>query len=797
MKISDSLVSRLKNQELPMIPLRDIIVFPHMIVPFFVGRKRSVRAIEEAMGKNRSIFLTNQKDKKIEVPSENDVSEYGTIARILQILKLPDGTIRVLVEGSERAKIEKIIDTHEFLKANIKVIKAKEKRTPTIMALIRSIKKEFSRYAEILRKIPKEVQNRIDKIETPNRLIDTICASSPFDYKQKLNIISITETEPRLEALLSLLLKEIEMTELQKTISSRVKKKLEKNQKNYFLHQQLKEIQKELGRVNDDPSGAKELEEKLKAKNLPEYVLQKCLKESRRLSLLQPMSPESGVLRTYLEWISDLPWNEFSEDNKDIEKANQILDEDHYGLEKVKERILDFIAVRQLKEKAKGPILCFIGPPGTGKTSLGRSVARSLGREFVRISLGGVRDEAEIRGHRKTYIGALPGKIIQSMRKANTCNPVFLLDEVDKMSSDFRGDPAAALLEVLDPEQNVNFMDHYLEVAYDLSHVMFITTANTLHNIPYPLRDRMEVIEISGYTEYEKEKIAQQFLIPKQQDENGLDWARIAIEKEAVYKIIRFYTMESGVRNLERQIANIMRKIAREAVKKGIIIENENRVLPEEKDNFQVTITENDIDSYLGKEKYYENGLGKELKTGLAYGLAWTELGGTILPIEVALLIGKGELLLTGSLGDVMKESAQTALSFLRANTKELNIPLDFYKEKDVHLHVPEGAIPKDGPSAGITIIAAMLSAIKGKCVKKQYAMTGEITLTGRLLAIGGVKEKVLAAIRNKMTNVLLPEKNRKDIEELPEEVKSGIKFTFASSIKEALGSLFPKNIWK
>jgi ATP-dependent Lon protease len=776
----------LKKNDLPMIPLKDLVVFPQMVVPFFVGRERSVRAVEEANSRGKVIFLTTQKSDHSEEPTENDLYRIGTIARILQMLKLPDGSIRVLVEGTERAGIVSIEESKTIYKATIQPIKESDVIDSHIAALIRTTRKEFSRYAELYKKVPREILSSIDKIDTPDRLVNTICSHVPLKVQQKVELLSITDSASRLERLVAVLIGETEVLELERRIQSKVRKRVERSQKKYFLNEQLKEIQKELGEDRDDPTGAKELEKRLKKKGLPKEALAKCVKEVGRLARLQPISPESGVLRTYLEWICDLPWKERSEDSKSIDRARGILDADHYGLKKVKERILDFIAVRQLKDKVKGPILCFVGPPGTGKTSLGRSVARALGREFVRVSLGGVRDEAEIRGHRKTYIGALPGKILQSMRKATTRNPVFLIDEIDKMSSDFRGDPAAAMLEVLDPEQNATFMDHYIEVPYDLSDVMFITTANSVHNIPYALRDRMEIIEISGYTEFEKEKIAEQFLIPKQVEENGLDWAEIAFRKRALRKIIRNHTMESGVRNLEREIANIMRKIAREAVKAGVPLSEEK------KRNFRVTVTPNTVERYLGKVKFQENEVARELKPGLAYGLAWTELGGSLLPVEIALIKGKGELLLTGNLGDVMKESAQTALSFLRANTDAFGVPEDFCRETDIHIHVPEGAIPKDGPSAGITIAAALLSAVTGRTIKQGYAMTGEITLTGRLLQIGGVKEKVLAAHRNKMTHVLLPEINRKDTDELPKEVLASLSFVFAESVVDALVAIFP-----
>lgn len=781
-----------------MIPLRDMVVFPQMVVPFFVGRKRSIKAVEEAMAQGRIVFLSIQKTTAEKEPAENDLFKIGTVARILQMLKLPDGTIRLLVEGSERANIIRYINNKEYYRVQVKPIKEESGINPEISALIRILRKEFSRYSSLYGKIPAEIITGIEKTRTPDKLVNIICANVPLIVGKKVELLAIANIQNRLETLASILAAETEVLELEHKINTKVRKKLEKTQKEYFLHEQLKEIQKELGTDKEDPTGAKELEEKLKAKKLPQEIHVKCEKELKRLSRMQPISPESALLRTYLEWITDLPWTERTQENKDIDEAQKILDEDHYDLKEVKERVLDFIAVRLLKEKTKGPILCFVGPPGTGKTSLGRSVARALGREFIRISLGGIRDEAEIRGHRKTYVGALPGKIIQAMKKAGRRNPVFLLDEIDKMSSDFRGDPASALLEVLDPEQNSSFADHYLEVPYDLSDIMFITTANSVHNIPFALRDRMEIIHIPGYTEFEKVKIAQDFLIPKQINENGLQWADIRFNRSSLVKIIHSYTMEAGVRNLEREIANILRKIARQAVKKGILAEtisaaNSQQGPPAKRaDSFKVTVTETIVRKHLGNERFLEKGFSKDRIAGLAAGLAWTEMGGVLLPVEVAIIEGKGELILTGNMGDVMKESAQTALSFLRANAACFNIKPDFNRRKDIHIHIPEGAIPKDGPSAGITIIAALLSALSDEPVIKDLAMTGEITLTGRLLPIGGVKEKVLAAHRYQMTRVLMPEKNRKDIDELPKEVLSSLQFFFSDFIIDALLILFP-----
>jgi len=768
--------------ELSLIPLKDLVVFPKMVVPFFVGRSRSIKAVENAMNHGRLVFLAAQKQQAVEEPEAGEIYETGTIARILQMLKLPDGTIRLLVEGGERAHIIRAFLQQDHLRAQVRPIKTSPEINSESSALMQTVLREFGRFAVLYKKIPQEIVANIEKAKSPEKLVNMICANIPLAVDGKVQLLAETDTLKRLETLAAFLISESEVLELQSRINSKVRKKMEKSQKDYFLQEQLKEIHRELGTEGDDPTGARELETRLKAKDLPEEVLTKSLKELKRLARQQPMSPESAVLRTYLEWIADLPWSERIQEIEDLGRAREILDEDHYDLKKVKERVLDFLAVRLLnKGKLKSPILCFVGPPGTGKTSLGRSVARALGRKFVRISLGGVRDEAEIRGHRKTYVGALPGKIVQSMRKAGSRNPVFLLDEIDKMSSDFRGDPAAALLEVLDPEQNMTFTDHYLEVPYDLSEVMFITTANSVHNIPFPLRDRMEVIRIPGYTDFEKTEIARKFLIPKQLTENGLGGTAIKFQKPALLKIIHNYTMESGVRNLEREIASILRKIARKAVEQDAAPNTD----------FNLTLTPRRVAEYLGTETFSEKSIFAETKPGLAYGLAWTELGGKMLPVEVAVLGGKGKLILTGSLGDVMKESAQTSLSYLRAKAETLSLDPGFSLEKDIHIHVPEGAIPKDGPSAGITITAALCSAVSGRTIRQGHAMTGEITLTGRLLAVGGIKEKVLAAHRNKMSHVLLPQANRKDIEEIPAEVRSELSFVFADTVKDALTLLF------
>jgi ATP-dependent Lon protease len=773
------------KSELPLISMRELIVFPQMVIPFFAEKGPKNKSLEAAMASDRLVFFGYQKNLE-EPPSINDFYDTGTVAKILQMLKLPDGTVRVLAEGKSRARLNKILERKGHPAANFVQIEADDRLSPTLAALMNTVQDAFTTYTTVNKKIPKDSVEDIRKADSPNKLIDLICAHVPFRVEKKIELLSIVDSEERLEALAVALEGENQVLQIQSRITTKVKKRMERNQREYFLNEQLKEINRELGKDEQDSDGSRELLSRIEALNPPEEVLEKAKKETGRLNKLQPMSPESGVLRTYLEWIADLPWSARSDDNRDIEEAARILDEDHFNMKKPKERILDFIAVRQLNPRLKGPILCFVGPPGTGKTSLGKSVARALNREFIRISLGGVRDEAEIRGHRKTYVGALPGKIIQGMKRASTINPVFLLDEIDKLNSDFRGDPASAMLEVLDPEQNNTFVDHYLEVPYDLSEVMFITTANSTHSIPHPLLDRMEIIEVPGYSDYEKAEIARRFIIPKQLEENGLDWADIKFQAKALMELINSYTMESGVRNLEREIATVIRKSAREAVKQGFSLEEKRK-----DEIFSVQITPKKIRSFLGQPRYQRNELYKERHPGIVLGLAWTEMGGTLLPVEVGVFEGSGELILTGSLGDVMKESARAALSYLRTHAGELNLDSGFSRERDIHIHVPEGAIPKDGPSAGITLISAILSAFSGNLVREGIAMTGEITLTGLILPIGGLKEKVLAAYRHDMKEVLLPEGNRKDALDLPREVTNRLKLRYASTIREALGILF------
>ena len=842
-------------QELLLVPMRDLVVFPRMVVPFFADSAKLVRLLEEVHRGNRFIFTASLR-REVSNPLENDFHSVGTLAKVLQLLRLPDGTLRVIIEGKERGIIQRFTPRKGGYFVLVKSISPSRENSQELRDFEKSIRHEFKIYQNFDKQATPEIITSVEETRDPDQLVDLLAGNLKFTREDKIQVLETIKSRNRMELLAILLTSENKLLSLQKDINLKVRKRMEQNQKEYFLNEKIREINRELGRDEGELDEATELENRIRAKNPPEEVMEKTVKECRRLAKLQPMSPESGVLRTYLEWLGDLPWSKHSQDIQDIRRAEEILDEDHFNMAKPKERILDFIAVRQLKRDLKGPILCFVGPPGTGKTSLGKSVARALGREFIRISLGGVRDEAEIRGHRKTYIGALPGKILQSMKRSGVMNPVFLLDEIDKLSSDFRGDPASALLEVLDPEQNVSFVDHYLEVPFNLSGVMFITTANSLHSIPPPLKDRMEVIEIPGYTEYEKTRIATDFIIPKQLRENGLSQGAIKFQQTALLALIRKYTMESGVRNLEREIANIIRKIIRKAIASGRLIlppqprkETEGAVeeagaeaagesetayggleasqlpppeesisaaesgdgsiprrttdprktpasggnLPEAAPppaSFSCVVTPKAICKYLGKERFQEDLVYLESRPGLAHGMAWTEMGGTLLPVEASILEGSGELILTGSLGDVMKESAQAAHSFIRAHTSRFKISKGFPGKTDIHIHVPEGAIPKDGPSAGITLTAALLSALTGVPLRKKVAMTGEITLTGRVLAIGGVKEKVLAAHRNKMTTILLPEANRKDTEELPREVTSQVNFVFTKSLIKALDYL-------
>lgn len=780
--------------ELPLVYTREAVVFPKSIAPLLAVTKFSIAAVDKAMSGDKRVVTALLKGLGDEKGSEIEFHPVGTIVRVVQQVRLPDGSLRLLVEGETRVRIKRSLFRKDHLAVVVEPLEDEapkpmdaggSERDGEIYAALRLVKRSFAAYAEAFKKIPSETIVQADRAERPHELCDLVANALPIKPERKQAILGVEDGLERLEAVEAAIEGETELVVLQRKISAKVKNRIDRNQREYFLGEQLKEINRELGKDGEE-SEVKEIERTLLAKGPPEEVLAKARRELSRLGKLQAFSPEAGVLRVYCEWLADLPWSTRSGDNRDIEKARKALDEDHYGMEKPKERILEFIAVRQLSERVRGPILCLVGPPGTGKTSLGRSVARALERAFVRVSLGGVRDEAEIRGHRKTYVGALPGKIVQSIRKAGTNNPVFLLDEIDKMSSDFRGDPASALLEVLDPEQNSTFTDHYLELPFDLSNVMFITTANSLHGIPYPLLDRMEVIEVPGYSEYEKLEIAKKFLVPKQVVENGLGDASIKFRDAAILEIIRHYTMESGVRSLEREIARVVRKLAQEAVEKGFAVE------PSKLADWSAVVTEKKAATLLGKRRREDDVIFKEPRAGVAYGLAWTEAGGTLLPVEALVFEGDEGLILTGNLGDVMKESARAALSFIRSKAADFGLNEQDFRKKAVHVHVPEGAIPKDGPSAGITLVASLVSAFTKVHLEPGRAMTGEITLTGRILAIGGVKEKVLAAHRSSIFTVILPEANRKDLDDIPPEVQEVMRFIFVSNAAEALEALFP-----
>ncbi|NLI80296.1 MAG: endopeptidase La [Deltaproteobacteria bacterium] len=758
---------------LPLLPLRDIVVFPSMVIPLFVGRDKSVNALERAMATDKRIFLSAQTKAKTDNPGESDIYRVGTIANILQILRLPDGTVKVLVEGEHRARVMHFIPHPDFFYVQLEQLVEQEGNQLELEALQRNVRTAFDNYAKHNKKITQEILDAVAAVEQPSRLADTIASYMPFklDFKQRL-----LETLPvahRMEILFGQIRSELEIIQTEERIKGRVKKQMEKTQREYYLTEQMRAIQKEMGEKDDFKSELEELEKRIKRKRLTHEAAAKVRGEFKKLKLMSPMSAEATVVRNYIDWILSLPWFEKTKDKIDIDEAARILDEDHYGLEKPKERILEYLAVQALVKKIKGPILCFVGPPGVGKTSLARSIARAMNRNFIRLSLGGVRDEAEIRGHRRTYIGALPGKIIQSLRKVKSNNPVFCLDEIDKMSMDFRGDPSAALLEVLDPEQNFAFNDHYLDLDYDLSEIFFITTANNLHSIPPPLRDRMEIIQLAGYTEFEKQNIGKGFLVSKQCKANGLSVENVVFPDDILLYIIRHYTKEAGVRNLEREIASICRKVAKEVVRSG----------PDTK----VEVTEAIIQDYLGIPKFRYGRAEEKDEIGLAVGLAWTEVGGDILGIETVTMPGKGKITITGKLGDVMQESAQAALSYVRSRASRLKIEPDFYQNLDIHVHVPEGAIPKDGPSAGITMATSIVSALTRIPVRSDLAMTGEITLRGRVLPIGGLKEKILAAHRGLMKKVLIPAENEKDLKEIPAKILQEIEVEVVEHMDDVL----------
>ena len=755
----------------PVLPLRDIVVFPHMIVPLFVGREKSVRALEDVMKDNKKILLVTQKNAGDDDPKPDDIYNVGTVGTVLQLLKLPDGTVKVLVEGTQRAAISGFSDNEEFFEATAELLPDSDENPEEHEALARSVISQFEQYIKLNKKIPPEVLVSLNQIEEPSKLADTVASHLALKIAEKQELLELATITERLEREYSLMESEIGVLQVEKRIRNRVKRQMEKTQREYYLNEQMKAIQKELGEGEDGRDEAGEIEEKIEKTKLTKEAKEKATSELKKLRAMSPMSAEASVVRNYLEWILNIPWKERSRVKKDLKFAENILNRDHCGLEKVKERILEYLAVQQRVGKVKGPILCLVGPPGVGKTSLGKSIASATGRNFVRISLGGVRDEAEIRGHRRTYIGSMPGKIIQSMKKAKKSNPLFLLDEIDKLGADWRGDPSSALLEVLDPEQNNTFNDHYLEVDYDLSDVLFVTTANTLR-IPAPLLDRMEVIRISGYTEDEKVEIAKQHLISKQIKSHGLKKGEWSISDDALRDLIRYYTREAGVRNLEREIANLTRKAVRHVLTKNAK---------------SVRVTRRNLEKFAGVQRYRYGMVEEHDLVGVTTGLAWTEVGGELLSIEAVMMPGKGNVAHTGTLGDVMKESVQAARSFIRSRSVEFGISPKAFEKNDIHVHVPEGATPKDGPSAGVAMCVSMVSALTGNEVRKDIAMTGEITLRGRVLPIGGLKEKLLAALRGGIQTVLIPKDNEKDLADIPDNVKRGLEIIPVTTADEVL----------
>ena len=758
-------------RKLPMMPIRDMVIFPYMMTPFVVGRESSVRALEEALTGDRKIFLATQHDAGIDEPRPEDIYSVGTIGNIVQSVKMPDGNIKVLVEGLERAKAVEMNDSDGFFVATVRVANRQLEVNPQIETVMQRVTSLFEQYVKLQQSLNYETMIAAVRMDEPAKLSDTIAANLQLSIEEKQELLDIFDPSERLSRVADVLDIEIEKLNMDRSVQSRVKRQMERAQKEYYLNEKIKAIQKELGR--GEKSEFDELRKKIDSAGMPKEVFDKAIQELKKLEAMPPMSAESTVSRNYLDWLLAVPWKKKSKETRSIDHAEKVLNADHYGLEKIKERILEFLAVRQLVKNPKGSILCFVGPPGVGKTSLGMSIAKATGRKFVRMSLGGVRDEAEIRGHRRTYIGALPGQIIQSMKKAGTKNPVFMLDEVDKMASDLRGDPASALLEVLDPEQNTSFQDHYLDVDYDLSQVLFVATANVLHTIPAPLQDRMEILRLHGYTEAEKLEIAKQYLVKKQREATGLSEKNAVFSDSALVDIIRGYTREAGVRNLEREIGNVCRKVARRVVRNGAKHKEE--------------IADTNLNEFLGVAKFRDSQLHETSEVGLVTGLAWTEVGGSILSTEVQVLDGKGKLTLTGQLGDVMQESAQAALSYIRSRAQHLGLPKDFYRNLDIHVHVPEGAIPKDGPSAGITIATALASALAKVRVRRDIAMTGEITLRGKVLPIGGLKEKLLAAHRAGIFEAILPRGNEKDLADLPENLRSVMKLHFVDQMDEVL----------
>jgi ATP-dependent Lon protease len=760
-----------KNDNFPVLPLRDIVVFPHMIVPLFVGRDKSVRALEDVMKDDKQILLVAQKNASEDDPGKDDIYQIGTISTVLQLLKLPDGTVKVLVEGIQRARIDEFTETDQFFQVKADRITEQLGDERELEAISRSVVSQFESYIKLNKKIPPEVLVSLNQIDDPSKLADTVSSHLAIKISEKQELLEVESVIERLERVLGFMEAEIGVLQVEKKIRNRVKRQMEKTQREYYLNEQLKAIQKELGETDDGKDENAELEEKINKTKLSKEAKEKSLAELKKLKSMSPMSAEATVVRNYLDWMLGVPWKKRTRVKKDITEAEAILDNDHYGLEKVKERIIEYLAVQQRTNKVTGPILCLVGPPGVGKTSLGKSIAASTGRNFVRMSLGGVRDESEIRGHRRTYIGSMPGKIIQSMKKAKSSNPLFLLDEVDKMGNDYRGDPASALLEVLDPEQNTTFNDHYLEVDYDLSDVMFVTTANTL-NMPGPLLDRMEIIRLSGYTEYEKLEIAQRHLIPKQLEKHGIKDGEWSISETAITDVIRYYTRESGVRNLERELANLIRKALTE------ILKGETK---------EVKVTVKNLEKFAGIKKYRFGEAEAEDLVGVVTGLAWTEVGGELLSIESVMVPGRGKMTITGKLGDVMQESIQAAKSYVQSRSHTFGIRPTLFNQRDIHVHVPEGATPKDGPSAGVGMTTSIVSVLTGIPIRRDVAMTGEVTLRGRVLPIGGLKEKLLAALRGGIKTVLIPKDNEKDLADIPDIVKKGLEIIPVSNVDEVL----------
>ena len=757
---------------MPILPLRDVVVYPHTVIPLFVGREKSIRALEQAMEADKRILLVAQKDAGKDDPGAEDVYLIGTISNILQLLKLPDGTVKVLVEGGQRARIEQFVEVDAYFAAEMTPLGGGEEDEREVEVLTRSVLVQFEQYVKLNKKVPPEILASLSSIDDPSRLADTIAAHLSVKIDQKQAILEIESVRERLEHLVARLEEEIDLLQVEKRIRGRVKRQMEKSQREYYLNEQMKAIQKELGDMEDAPNEGEDLAQKIEEAGMTKEAKEKATSELNKLKMMSPMSAEATVVRNYIDWLLSVPWKKQSKTRHDLSKAEEVLEADHYGLEKVKERILEYLAVQQRVRKLKGPILCLVGPPGVGKTSLGQSIARATNRKFVRMSLGGVRDEAEIRGHRRTYIGALPGKIIQNLSKVGVRNPLFLLDEVDKMSMDFRGDPSSALLEVLDPEQNHTFNDHYLEVDYDLSHVMFVATANTL-NIPPPLLDRMEVIRLAGYTEDEKVNIAKRYLVPKQMKNNGLKDGELTLSEGALQDIVRYYTREAGVRNVEREVAKICRKIVKEKVSN--------------KSKGNSRITPRQLQKYLGVQRFRFGRVDQEDRIGQVVGLAWTEVGGDLLTIEAAIIPGKGKSQYTGQLGEVMQESIRAAMTVVRSRAHLLAIPEDFYQKNDIHIHVPEGATPKDGPSAGVGMCTAMVSALTKIPVRSEVAMTGEITLRGEVLPIGGLKEKLLAALRGGIKIVLIPDENERELAEIPANIKQHLDIRSVKWIDEVL----------